>query len=581
MVKAVSIKATGKQLIDGLLGGTKWNGSITYSSPDSEGDYQPGYFKNVDSTGFSALNARQIDALHFALDARGPEAGFSVEGFTKLTITFKSGGSGKGTIRGVNIDNPPEEPGKPTPPASTVLPDNSIFGGDMFLGNKVAGLTTPKAGNVGWFTMLHEAGHALGLDHGHETEPGGFGTLPSNRDSIEFSVMTYRTFIGDSKSGLKATGWNYPQTYMMLDIAALQHMYGPDFTTNRGDTTYKWNPKSGDTLVNGKVAIQPGGNKIFATIWDGGGTDTYDLTAYTRAVTIDLRPGEHSVFSSAQLANLGGGPNGGKARGNIFNALQHKDDPRSLIENAKGGSGHDTIIGNDANNKLWGNNGPDGLYGGAGYDHLYGGAGYDHLSGGAGIDKLYGGAGHDHLYGGAGHDHLYGGAGNDGLYGGAGNDRLYSDGDDRLYGGSDSDYLYAGNSNDMLYGGSGNDFLYGNSNDKLYGGENNDILYGAGNDKLYGGAGNDRLYSNRSANNNLYGGDGDDHLYGSLRSSIYGDWKFDRFYGGAGHDIAYISRPLLWYTVDVYSYGIVIYEWSATHGDSKYTLYGVEAVVFV
>ena len=51
----------------------------------------------------------------------------------------------------------------------------------------------------------------------------------------------------------------------------------------------------------------------------------------------------HSVFSQGQLADLGGGPNGGMARGNIFNALMHDDDPRSLIEIAIGGAGRDAL----------------------------------------------------------------------------------------------------------------------------------------------------------------------------------------------------------------------------------------------
>ena len=39
------------------------------------------------------------------------------------------------------------------------------------------------------------------------------------------------------------------------------------------------------------------------------------------------------------IAYLGGGPNDGYSRGNIFNALQYNGDARSLIEAAIGGSG--------------------------------------------------------------------------------------------------------------------------------------------------------------------------------------------------------------------------------------------------
>src|SRR3546814_15852656 len=67
-------------------------------------------------------------------------------------------------------------------------------------------------------------------------------------------------------------------------IRALQHLYGADFTTNNGNTVYSWNPLNGQTLVDGAVAISPGGNRIFATLWDGGGVDPYDLRSEERRV---------------------------------------------------------------------------------------------------------------------------------------------------------------------------------------------------------------------------------------------------------------------------------------------------------
>ena len=136
------------------------------------------------------------------------------------------------------------------------------------------------------------------------------------------------------------------------------------------------------------LAIAPGGNRIFQTIWDGNGYDTYDLSNYSTNLDINLSPGSHSTFSTAQLAYLGGGPNGGYARGNVFNALQYHGDPRSLIEMAIGGSGDDRIVGNAAANTLIGNAGNDDLAGVAGNDALYGGDGNDWLDGGAGADAL-------------------------------------------------------------------------------------------------------------------------------------------------------------------------------------------------
>ena len=58
-----------------------------------------------------------------------------------------------------------------------------------------------------------------------------------------------------------------------------------------------------------------------------------------------------------------------------------------MIENGKGGSGNDSIIGNSANNTLKGNAGNDNLFGKGGIDVLIGGEGYD-------VFKLKQGNGH-------------------------------------------------------------------------------------------------------------------------------------------------------------------------------------------
>ena len=161
--------------------------------------------------------------------------------------------------------------------------------------------------------------------------------------------MTYRPYVGGPPTGYHFETWGAPQSYMMLDIAALQQMYGADFSTNAGDTVYRWTPGSGRTLVDGKVGIDPGGNRIFATLWDGGGKDTYDLSAYKTGVKTRPAAGPALgllVRSSSPISAAG--RNDGHARGNIFNALQYEGDRRSLIENARGGSGNDQIVGNAA-----------------------------------------------------------------------------------------------------------------------------------------------------------------------------------------------------------------------------------------
>ena len=86
--------------------------------------------------------------------------------------------------------------------------------------------------------------------------------MPAAQDSLEFTVMTYRSYVGAPTSGYSFEQWGAPQSYMMLDIAALQTMYGADFGTRPGDDTYSWNPLTGEMSVDGAGQGRPGSNQI-------------------------------------------------------------------------------------------------------------------------------------------------------------------------------------------------------------------------------------------------------------------------------------------------------------------------------
>jgi len=488
-----TVDATGSIFVDSVLVGTGWSSStVTYAFPTLVSDYS--YSKYND--GFNTITTQQKNAALFAMEKSfGGNAndGFSVEGFTNLNFT--QGNSTNATFRFAESSVPSTAEVADFP--GNLITSDSADDGDIWFGTAYVGtiydMRTPVAGNYAWHTLIHELGHALGLKHAQENLV--YGQMPDETNSVEFTVMSYRSYVGDTGGSYVYEEFGAPQTFMMADIAALQHMYGADYSTNSGATVYKWTPGSGDTVVNGEVAIAPGANRIFATVWDGGGNDTYDLSAYTTTLNIDLRPGKYSVFSATQLANLGGGPNDGFARGNIFNALLFKGDLRSLIENAVGGSGSDSIKGNQVANSLFGNGGTDNLYGFSGNDKLYGGSGNDTLDGSTGNDVLTGGTGADKLIGGSGSDTA-----------------SYAD-STRAVGASLGNP--ASNSNDAdgdtfssienLTGSKFSDRLEGNSGiNILKGGAGNDRLYGAvGADKLYGGTGADSFIFKKIAESNM------------------------------------------------------------------------------
>ena len=286
-----AVARSNDQRVDGLLSGVRWSdGNISYSTPDAPGDYQGGYFVDDDrdgvsaqNEGFSQFSAQQTNSLHFAFNADilgqpAGASGFAVEGFTNLTISFAGSGTGASTMRYANTSD--------AGTAYNFYPSTFATGGDGWFGPNTR---TPDEGNYSWMTTLHEIGHGLGLAHGHTG--GGFGALPANVDSHEFSLMTYRSYIGSDAQFVYNEAFGYPQTYMMFDIAALQYMYGADFASNGSDTTYTWSPTTGQSFINGVVGLSPGDNRIFSTIWDGNGIDTYDLSNYSLSLDINLTPG--------------------------------------------------------------------------------------------------------------------------------------------------------------------------------------------------------------------------------------------------------------------------------------------------
>lgn len=388
---------SGSAVIDSLTL-TMWTESTVAFSFSKDGSnygnintYPASTSRPHELSSFSEVTAGTKNAARFALDGLWAGKGFSVEGFTNLNIIEEaapvSGLSGSHIRYGQTAMAGSNEGGYASLPGTAASQTNSsqIRSGDVWLNEGL--FNDVRAGTAGWYYVLHETGHALGLKHPNETYTNipGHGRLDVSLDAMEYTVMSYNSYPGEGASGVGGNGaYDHSQSFMMLDIRALQQLYGADFTTNSGNTTYVWKPNDGNTYINNgsglQVAIDAAGSKIFATIWDGGGSDTYDLSAFTTDQRINLNPGDRSVFSTSQLAvldiNFLGQPTK-FATGNIYNALQYGSDTRSLIENAIGGSGHDALVGNQASNTLRGNAGDDAFNGVGGNDHYYGGVGAD------------------------------------------------------------------------------------------------------------------------------------------------------------------------------------------------------------
>ena len=453
MAPTTTTEATGINNIDALLSGHQWqSNTVTFSFTDSfNNDYEAGYANSaVHANSFQSFNSTQRSVAYswFAM----------YEDVSNLNLVELTGANDSdATIRIAESDHPGT--------AYAYLPHVSAEGGDIWFNRE--NYNNPIIGSYAFRSIGHEIGHALGLEHGHDTGGVSNVAMDANRDSMEFSIMTYRSYINAPTDFYRNETWGFSQSLMMYDIRAIQQMYGANFNTNSGNTTYSFSTTTGEMFINGLGQGTPGDNRIFRTIWDGNGFDTYNFSNYNTNLSINLAPGGWSdldVGGNNQRAQLGSTH---FARGHVFNALQYNGDTRSLIENAIGGSGNDVIIGNNANNIINGGGGDDYLDGGLGIDTVnYRFWNEDSIynldSGVASLSGLYdeeilnfenilAGGGNDDIIGTSGANYIDAGAGNDQVLGG--------DGDDFLNG-----FGFGSSEYDTLTGGAGADlFVLGNA----------------------------------------------------------------------------------------------------------------------
>ena len=197
-------------------------------------------------------------------------------------------------------------------------------------------------GSQFFVTAIHEVGHTIGFDHPF----AGDISVPISLDTTQYSVMAGP----DALVVIPGVG-TFPignNGFGLFDIFEAQRIYRPNEEFNVGNNQYRFN----DVPVN-----------VLTTVYDAGGRDTFNLSASTSDETINLHQGAFSTTNG--FFTTEGLPFGA--------AIAYG----TVIENARGGSGDDMIVGNSVRNLLFGNDGNDVLEGDGGTDTLRGGAGRD------------------------------------------------------------------------------------------------------------------------------------------------------------------------------------------------------------
>ncbi|WP_223523181.1 M10 family metallopeptidase, partial [Pseudomonas sp. A-B-26] len=494
---------TGNKPLDSLLEGDYWLGAspfykagaptlLTYSFITTNSyfarDYSP---HNEYLNGFTLTSAQQV-AVTSALSMWSAVANIQ---FTLVPESIWNVGDLRfGGYMGMD----------PKFAAWAYFPDRTAAAGDVWIGPSTDN-PSPVKGSFDYLTFVHEIGHALGLKHPFEASDDNNTILTPALDDVRYTVMSYN----DSYS-------YQPTTPMLLDILAIQKLYGANTQWQIGNNVYNWAPNQ----------------SVFETIWDSGGVDAIDGSNQASAVRINLNEGEFSQIGKAFLN---------------FDTLTSFNEGLAIaygtkIENAIGSAFDDTLIGNALDNLLNGMAGADTMDGGAGNDtYIVDNIGDVVIERGTSVSEIdnvnawidytlganleylnlvgvanLNGTGNslsNRITGNAGNNLLDGGAGADFMAGGTGNDTYIVDnlGDvisetSTLAGEIDTvrssvTYTLGANLENLTLTGSDSIDAIGNSQNNVLTGNdgNNQLNGGAGLDTFIGGKGNDDYALDQSA----------------------------------------------------------------------------------
>jgi hypothetical protein len=241
-------------------------------------------------------------------------------------ITFQEVAGDTGTVRfGINQQTNTR--------GYSFLPDqhrNDAKAGDVWLDMETTALM--QTGQEGYYVLLHELAHALGLQHPlRENDTSGQTVLLDGFASFAHTLML-------DISAEQNPNKTWPSWYGLFDLQALRHLYGG----------------KAFAVANNTYSISDGASSASVVIVDDGGIDVLDISGTRVSGNIDMRPGKVSsvAMSTEGMAHFG----------NLSIA------PGTSIENLVATPFDDYIVGNDLGNVIWSLGGNDIILGHGGQD---------------------------------------------------------------------------------------------------------------------------------------------------------------------------------------------------------------------